>query len=218
MLMASRMAIVGELLNRRIAEVEIEDDDPGHMLLTGFARTVAEVGAAMHLSPSAASQVVSQAESLTNRLPRVAQVLRRGEIDWESVAVIIAHTELVVTQSILARLDATLAERIAGWTSWSRKRVSNAVDALVRELDPDAIAERGASRAWPVCTGDAGGRRYGAVGGSADRAGWRDFRSAGHRNCERGVCTGSPHARPAPVGCGRGAGRRSAIAVPLWSG
>ncbi|MBN3508178.1 HNH endonuclease [Mycolicibacterium septicum] len=142
MLMASRMAIVGELLNRRIAEVEIEDDDPGHMLLTGFARTVAEVGAAMHLSPSAASQVVSQAESLTNRLPRVAQVLRRGEIDWESVAVIIAHTELVVTQSILARLDATLAERIAGWTSWSRKRVSNAVDALVRELDPDAIAER----------------------------------------------------------------------------
>lgn len=142
MLMASRMAIVGELLNRRIAEVEVEDDDPGHMLLTGFARTVAEVGAAMHLPPSAASQVVSQAESLTNRLPQVAQVLRCGKIDWASVAVIIAHTELVEAPSILARLDARLAERIAGWMSWSRKRVSNAVDALVRELDPDAIAER----------------------------------------------------------------------------
>lgn len=142
MLMASRMAMIGELLNRRIDEVRFEDDDPGHMVLTGFARTVAEVGAAMHLAPSAASQVVSQAESLTNRLPQVAGVLRLGKIDWSSVAVIIAHTELVVEGPILARLDAALAERIAGWMSWSRKRVTNAVDSLVRELDPDAIAER----------------------------------------------------------------------------
>ncbi|MUL84613.1 MULTISPECIES: HNH endonuclease signature motif containing protein [unclassified Mycolicibacterium] len=142
MLMASRMTMIGELLNRRIAEVEVEDDDPGHMLLTGIARTVAEVGAAMHLSAPAASQVVSQAESLTNRLPQVAQVLRCGKIDWGSVAVIIARTELVAAESILARLDAALADRIAGWMSWSRKRVTNAVDALVAELDPDAIAER----------------------------------------------------------------------------
>lgn len=142
MLMASRMAMIGELLNRRIAEVEDEDDDPGHMLLTGFARTVAEVGAAMHLSASGASEVVSQADALTNRLPQVAHVLRLGKIDWASVTVIIARTELVTDLTILARLDAKLAERIAGWASWSRKRVANAVDALVRDLDPDAIAER----------------------------------------------------------------------------
>lgn len=142
MLMASRMAMIGELLNRRIDEVGLEDDDPGHMLLTGFARTVAEVGAAMHLSPSAASRVVSQAESLTNRLPQVAAVLRLGKIDWDSVAVIIAHAESVSDLGILARLDAVLAERITGWSSWSRRRVTDAVDALVREMDPDAISER----------------------------------------------------------------------------
>lgn len=51
MLMASRMSMIGELLNRRIAEVEAEDSDPGYMLVTGFSRTVAEVGAAMNISP-----------------------------------------------------------------------------------------------------------------------------------------------------------------------
>ncbi|BBX33991.1 hypothetical protein MMAGJ_32730 [Mycolicibacterium mageritense] len=76
MMMAWRMSMIGELLNRHIAEVEAEDDDPGFVLVTAFARTVAEVGAAMHLSPS----VVSQAESLTNRLPQVAEVVGRGMI------------------------------------------------------------------------------------------------------------------------------------------
>ncbi|MGV0770963.1 DUF222 domain-containing protein [Mycobacterium syngnathidarum] len=142
MLMHSRMTMIGELLNRRIAEVETDDDDPGYMLVTGFARTVAEVGAAMNLSTRAATRVVCQAEALTDRLPQVAQVLRRGKIDWATVAIIIEHTELVTDSGILARLDTELAGRIAAWASWSRKRVINAVDAAVKELDPDAVAER----------------------------------------------------------------------------
>ena len=46
MLMAARMAAVGELLARRIAEVEVEDPDLGYMLVTGYARTSVEVAAA----------------------------------------------------------------------------------------------------------------------------------------------------------------------------
>jgi hypothetical protein len=38
------------------------DPDPGYMIITGFQRTTAEVAAAMNLSPSAASTVVSQAD------------------------------------------------------------------------------------------------------------------------------------------------------------
>ncbi|MFN6552287.1 DUF222 domain-containing protein [Mycolicibacterium septicum] len=142
MLMASRMSIIGELLARRIDEVETEDPDPGYMLVTGFSRTVAEVGAAMNISPKVATLVVSQAEALTDRLPQVAQVLRRGQIDWATVAVIIERTELVTDNRIITRLDADLAGRISGWKSWSRQRVINAVDAAVREMDPDAIRER----------------------------------------------------------------------------
>ncbi len=142
MLMASRMSMIGELLNRRIAEVEAEDSDPGYMLVTGFSRTVAEVGAALNISPKTATVVVSQAEALTDRLPAVAEVLRRGQIDWATVAIIIERTELVTNSGIIARLDTELADRISGWTSWSRQRVINAVDAAVRKLDPDAIRER----------------------------------------------------------------------------
>lgn len=86
--------------------------------------------------------VVSQAEALTDRLPAVAEVLRRGQIDWATVAIIIERTELVTNSGIIARLDTELADRISGWTSWSRQRVINAVDAAVRKLDPDAIRER----------------------------------------------------------------------------
>ncbi|OCB52138.1 hypothetical protein A5722_28070 [Mycobacterium vulneris] len=142
MLMASRMSMIGELLARRTAEVEPEDSDRGYMLVTGFSRTVAEVGAAMNVSPKVATLVVAQAEALTDRLPAVAQVLRRGQIDWATVAVIIERTELVADNGVIARLDADLAGRISGWKSWSRQRVVNAVDAAVREMDPDAIRER----------------------------------------------------------------------------
>lgn len=170
MLMAWRLQMIGELLNRRIAEVEAEDDDPGYMLVTGFARTVAEVRAAMHLSTAAASKVVSQAESLTNRLPQVAAVLQRGKIDWESVAVIIAHTELVTDEAILARLDAALAQRITGWCSWSRKRVTNAVDAGARN-GPRRDCRTRTGRSASACAGASGRGRDRAGGRRVDRAG-----------------------------------------------
>jgi Domain of unknown function (DUF222) len=39
-------------------------------------------------------------------------------------------------------VDWRLANRISSWHCWSRKRISNAVDATVRDVDPDAIPER----------------------------------------------------------------------------
>jgi hypothetical protein len=141
-LMARRMAAVAELLAHRTAEVEVEDPDPGYMIITGFHRTTAEVAAAMNLSPMAASFVVSHAEALDTRLPKVAAVLAAGDTDWRTVQLIIARTELVSDSAVNARLDASLAARISKWHCWSRKRIINAVDAAVRALDPDAIRER----------------------------------------------------------------------------
>jgi hypothetical protein len=141
MLVARRLAAVAELLAYRTAEVEAEDPDPGYMIVTGFHRTTAEVAAAMNLAPMAASFVVSHADTLDNRLPRVAAVLGAGDTDWRTVQVIIARTELV-RDSVIARIDANLAARIARWQCWSRRRIINAVDAAVRALEPDAIRER----------------------------------------------------------------------------
>jgi Domain of unknown function (DUF222) len=134
MMVARWMAAVAELLGQRTAEVEDEDPDPAYMMITGFHRTIAEVAAAMNLSPMAASFVVSHADTLENRLPKVAAVLAAGDTDWRTVQLIIVRTELVS--------DSNLAYRISKWHSWSRTRIINAVDAAVRTMDPDAIRER----------------------------------------------------------------------------
>ena len=141
MLIARRLADVAELLAQRTNEVEAEDPDPGYMMVTGFQRTTAEVAAACNLSPAAASIMVSHADALMERLPKVAAVLAAGDTDWRTVQVIITRTEFVA-DSVIAGLDANLAERISRWRCWSRRRIINAVDATVRGMDPDAIRER----------------------------------------------------------------------------
>jgi hypothetical protein len=141
MLMAWRMSAVAELLAQRTEEVYHEDPDSGYMMVTGFQRTAAEVGAAMNLSPAASSVVVSHAHTLQERLPKVAAVLAMGDTDWRTVQLIISRTEFV-SDSLIGRIDERMADRIVKWQCWSRKRIINAVDAAVRTIDPDAIRER----------------------------------------------------------------------------
>ena len=141
-LMARRMAAVAELLWRRTEEAEGHClDDPGYALITGFARTTAEVGAVLNLSPMAASRLISHAEALDTRLPAVARLLATGAVDWPTVQLVITRTELVA-HDVIARLDERMAEQFAGWQCWSRRRVINAVDAAIGALDPDAAKER----------------------------------------------------------------------------
>ena len=94
-LMAHRLAVIAALLWRRIAEAEDADPDPGYSMITGFARTTAEVSAAMNMSPMGANHLVSQAEALDTRLPKVAALLAAGKTDWRTVHLIITRTELV---------------------------------------------------------------------------------------------------------------------------
>src|SRR5262245_26618590 len=63
-LMAHRCAVIAALLALRTAEAEEADPDPGWSMITGFARTTAEVSAAMNMSPKGAQHLVGQAEAL----------------------------------------------------------------------------------------------------------------------------------------------------------
>ncbi len=139
-LMARRCAAIASLLWWRIEETGEADPDQ-YSMITGFARTTAEVSAAMNMSPMGATHLVGQAEALDTRLPKVAALLAAGQADWRTVQLIIARTDLV-SDDMIAQLDASLAERIAHWQCWSRQRIINAIDAAVREIDPDAAKER----------------------------------------------------------------------------
>jgi hypothetical protein len=139
-LMARRCAAIAALLWWRIEETGEADRDQ-YSMITGFARTTAEVSAAMNMTPMGATELVGQAEALDTRLPKVAALLAAGGTDWRTVQLIIARTELV-SDDVIATVDASLAERIAHWQCWSRQRIINAVDTAVRGIDPDAAKER----------------------------------------------------------------------------
>ena len=142
MLVARRLAAVAALLGHRLEAQERAEQRDDHAVIDGFAATAAEVAAAMNLSATAAGFVVSDAAALDTRLPRIAALLADGHTDWRTVRLIISRTALVTDDERLAQLDASLAERIGSWHSWSRRRVVNAVDAAVRAVDPDAARER----------------------------------------------------------------------------
>ncbi|HWT48974.1 MAG TPA: DUF222 domain-containing protein, partial [Mycobacterium sp.] len=142
MLVARRMAAVAALLRNRRAAAERIEHQPGYASIDGFDQTTAEVAAAMNLSPTGASYLVSDAETLDTRLPEVAALLAEGKTDWRTVRLIISHTDLVTDDELIAKIDQSLAARICNWHGWSRQRIVNAVDAAVRTVDPDAARER----------------------------------------------------------------------------
>ena len=87
--MGRRMAAVAALLRHRVAETERAEYQRGYAVIDGFEQTTAEVAAAMNLSPAAASYLVSYAEALDKRLPRLRPCWPRGapigaQCDWSS--------------------------------------------------------------------------------------------------------------------------------------
>lgn len=189
--MARRLAAVGALLQDRLAAAA-DQDEAGHAYLDPFQQTAAEVAAAMNLSPAAASWIVTDAEALDMRLPKVAALLAQGLVDWRTVRTIIRRSELVSDLALVARLDESLAARIGCWRGWSQRRVSNAVDAAVRALDADAVRERRrrdiAERGIQISALDNG---MAAVSGtlSAEVAAVFDGQLS---HLARGVCAGDP--------------------------
>ncbi|OBJ47817.1 HNH endonuclease signature motif containing protein [Mycobacterium sp. 1423905.2] len=141
-LMAQRMAAVAALLRRRLDAAERADEHGGYADIGAFEQTAAEVAAVMNLSLAAASYVVSDAEALDTRLPKIGALLARGGTDWRTVRLIIGGTDLITDARVMAAVDESLVARIASWRGWSKRRIVNAVDATVRVMDPDAARER----------------------------------------------------------------------------
>lgn len=139
-LMARKLDAIAELLGLRVEE-ELAVDLDMRSVITGFARTTAEVSAQMNLTPAAARQLVAAAETLECRLRRIAALLAAGRVDWRTVEIIIARTELVDDDKC-AQLDEYLAGQVGGWSCWSRQRIINAVDYGVKTIDAGAAKQR----------------------------------------------------------------------------
>ncbi|CAN5390785.1 hypothetical protein BH11ACT7_BH11ACT7_29150 [soil metagenome] len=143
---ARRMRAFAELLGHRSAQAYDEalaagDSGPGYALITGFARTCCEVGAAMNIPSYAARTLISHAEALETRLPKIFTLLTSGHLSWSDTTAIINRTGQVDAE-VIADIDDALTERISGWQCWSRRRLLNTIDAVIHRADPDGVKER----------------------------------------------------------------------------
>jgi hypothetical protein len=99
----------------------------------------AELAAALRISRALASRYMRDAEVVRERLPRVGECLVAGDINYAMFTVIATRTALVTDEEALAAVDEQVALRAPRWPSSTRGRLSMRVDAIVLQVDRDAI-------------------------------------------------------------------------------
>jgi hypothetical protein len=103
-----------------------------------FEAVAAEVSAAQNISRARASAQVRQAVSLFERLPAVAAVFARGEVDYRLVQTVITRTENV-EDAVIGDLDRSLAQKVSRWMRLSGPKLRDRIDVFVAEFDPAGV-------------------------------------------------------------------------------
>lgn len=172
---ARELAAIGELYARR---APADDADRFNWAVDGHENVVAEVAAAMRISRGRAAARLRYAIALRERLPRVAEVFARGDIDFRLMAAVVYRTELVEDPELIARLDATVARHAPSWMRMSAPKVVERIDMWVARFDPAGLRVPGARAEdryvefLPAAPGLAGfyAQLHSADGAALDRA------------------------------------------------
>ena len=131
---ARRLAAVGELYARRAvewADRELWCTDP-------FEAVAAEVSAAQNISRGRAGTQIRYARELRERLPKVAAVFSKGDIDFRMVSVIINRTSNV-EDCVIATVDAAVARLALSWMKLSSSKLADRIDMVIAKHDPNGV-------------------------------------------------------------------------------
>lgn len=131
---ARRLAAVAELF--RCREVYYADSD--WLQMDVQEAVAAEVSAAQNISRSRASGQVSMAVSLHTRLPKVAEVFARGDIDFRMAQMVLNRTRNV-DDDVIGALDAAVAAKVSRWMRLSKNALRDRVDQFVADFDPAGV-------------------------------------------------------------------------------
>ncbi|BBX98116.1 HNH endonuclease signature motif containing protein [Mycobacterium lacus] len=132
---AARLDAIGELFELR----RVERGEEADWAVDTWAAVGAEVAAAFRASLAMAGSYMRYALAMRERLPKVAEVFRAGEIDYRMFQTLVYRTDLITDAAVLARVDAELALRVARWPSMTQGRLAGAIDRVVAPADPDAV-------------------------------------------------------------------------------
>ncbi|MCV7091154.1 HNH endonuclease signature motif containing protein [Mycobacterium interjectum] len=139
---AAQLVAIHELFRYRLSRCSETED----WAIDTMEAVTAEIAAALRVSQGLAASRLHYARALCERLPRVAEVFRAGDIDFRMFQTIVFRTDLIVDDDVLAGVDATLAANVGRWPSMSRGRLAGQVDKIVANADADAVRRRREAR------------------------------------------------------------------------
>ncbi|BBZ04647.1 hypothetical protein MCHIJ_40840 [Mycolicibacterium chitae] len=135
---ARRLAAIAELFDRRLHEVDADQRE--QWLIDGHEQVTAEVACALGISRARASALIRVAHALYERLPKTAAKFALGLVDYRVITILVARTELILDDADVATLDAVVARQVHRWNRLSRKKLTDAIDTCV--LDIDRLAKK----------------------------------------------------------------------------
>ena len=135
---AAQLDGIWELFSYRLSRCSENED----WAIDTMEAVTAEVGAALRISQGLAASRLRYGRAMRERLPKVAELFRAGEIGFLLFATIVFRTDLIEDPALMARVDAELAANVTRWPSMSRGRLAGAVDKIVVKADRDAVRQR----------------------------------------------------------------------------
>ena len=133
---ARQLLAVGRFTLRRMEQTAGEHDI---WCVDDWEAIAAEVGAELGISRGRASSQMHYGTTLLERFPALGAVFLAGAVDFRVIAAAIFRTDLLTDTAALATIDAQLAAKAPSWNTLSREKITELVDWLVIELDPDAV-------------------------------------------------------------------------------
>ena len=131
---ARKLAAIAELVDLTVEE----DDERGMWAFDPWKNAACHVGAALSISQQRASAQMCIATALRYRLPEVAALYLSGRLSARLVSEITWRTHLV-TDEVLALVDAALAGKAEKWGSLSDEKLIKEINVEIARHDPDAV-------------------------------------------------------------------------------
>ncbi len=135
---AAQLAAIGDLFAYRLSRCS----DTEAWAVDTMEAVTAEVAAALRISQGLAGSRLRYAWAMRERLPKVAEVFKAGDIDYRAFQTIVYRTDLITDREVLTVVDAELAVKVARWPSMTRGRLAGQVDTIVGKADANAVRRR----------------------------------------------------------------------------
>jgi Domain of unknown function (DUF222) len=135
---AAQLDGIWELFSYRLSRCSETED----WAIDTMEAVAAEVGAGLRISQGLAASRLRYARAMRERLPKVAELFRAGEIGFILFAAVVFRTDLIEDPALMATVDEQLAANVARWPSMSRGRLAGAIDKIVIKADRDALRRR----------------------------------------------------------------------------